>query len=305
MDDPLRAPGSELEYTLRIDADDAERVADEIADLERLGPYPLIPSGARRIRDVYVDTEDRRLRGRRASLRVRHVGDDAWLTLKGAGKRLPAGGVDRPELELPWSPDALERVVARLEGYGVELPDATVGEPSGPLDALGRLSLRVVQDRSTLRRRSAVRRPRSSGGGDPSAGRDAPAADGSRRPNASADGGAPGDSPLAVLAVDRVEFRPGETGAGTPARDAVRTVVHHEVEIEARAPDGREHVGEVARLLRDRYGRVLVPWDRSKLSTGEALERLARRGALAELLTADGRLSPEGYALIEARDGDG
>ncbi len=106
-----------------------------------------------------VDPMDSGLLGRRAALRLRHEGPAVRIALKVEGREVRPGTSDRAELELPWSDEALERVSAELGALGLRLPRAA---PAGgaPAEMLGRMGLRVVQDRATVRRvRDVVRGP--------------------------------------------------------------------------------------------------------------------------------------------------
>jgi hypothetical protein len=63
-----------------------------------------------------------------------------------------AGGVERVELELPWSGAALQKVMGELAAHGLN-PDARVDIPASPSthEALHELGFLIIQDRSTRR----------------------------------------------------------------------------------------------------------------------------------------------------------
>lgn len=96
-------------------------------------------------------------------------------------------------------------------------------------------------------------------------------------------------SPVGELAVDEVRYRV-----------AGRTIVHREVEVEAAEgeADPRGLVSRAARELADRFGPALRPWDRAKLATGRALERLAEEETGVPLDGEDG-LPAELYDRLE------
>lgn len=143
----------EVEAKLAIVSQKPREVVEEVAALSSLGRFRLVSRGTLSLRDSYLDREDGALRRAGASLRIRTAGEERWITLKGASEKdAGMGMVERDELELPWSMEALERIVAALAGLGVRLRPSG-GVPDGePLEALGALGLSVVQDRATKRR---------------------------------------------------------------------------------------------------------------------------------------------------------
>jgi inorganic triphosphatase YgiF len=101
-----------------------------------------------------------------------------------------------------------------------------------------------------------------------------------------ADGGAGGS--VAELAVDEVTYR---LVAGT--------VRHHEVEIEAKAPEGAEYLPIAAAELRASFPSALAPWPHGKLATGLAIEHLLATPEGVEMV-AEGHLSPAAYPRLAA-----
>lgn len=267
----------EVEAALAVCAEEPMGVVRRILGLREAG-LPLEPRSERRFRDVYLDTAERALRERGLALRIRREGDAEQVTLKGEGRALPGGGVERLEVEASATGRGLEELWEAAAREGVELPGEPRGRPSGPPgseagaatgfaapsaagEVLRGMGFRVVQERRTLRRRRAVLRPDAAG-------------------------------EAGELAVDRVEFRlPGGT------------VLHREVEVEGLGPDAGRVVERVAGALRDRFPGALRPWDHSKLATGEALEALADETGLEALARADGSLRLRAYDALEERLG--
>lgn len=93
----------------------------------------------------------------------------------------------------------------------------------------------------------------------------------------------------AELAVDAVRYRFQRIEAW-----------HHEVEVESKGPHGEDALRTAALALRQRFPE-LTPWTRGKLSTGRAVEQLAREGRLEALLGPGGDLTPAAYTRIEGR----
>lgn len=247
----------EVEITLAVSSETPAEVADRIAALDRLGSYRLHWLDVRELRDVYLDTPARELRERALALRLRREDDGWWITLKGAARPAAGGAVERSELELEWSPAGFRRILRVLRARGVDLPGASSvpSDPDGgdPVQVAGGAGFRVVQDRRTRRTRARVE-----------------AADG-------------GEEPLAWLVVDTVRFR---TASG-------RAVRHREVEVEATPGAPEEVPGDVAGLLRRRFGDVLRPWEHPKLATGQAVAGTEPPAG------PDGDLLPAAYDRLE------
>ncbi|HKQ01001.1 MAG TPA: CYTH domain-containing protein [Actinomycetes bacterium] len=138
----------EVEGVLLVRADDQEAAGDRVAALEVVDRFQLRPLPARRIRDVYIDTDDGALAGSRVAFRLREQDGRPLLTLKADAVRSGLAS-ERLELEAPWSADALRVALEELARRGVELPTpAEVGEPLADLAALG---LHPTQTRETTR----------------------------------------------------------------------------------------------------------------------------------------------------------
>ena len=97
-----------------------------------------------------------------------------------------------------------------------------------------------------------------------------------------------GGAVLAELAIDAVTYR---LDAGT--------IRHHEVEIEAKAPEGAAYLPRALEALRARFGAALLPWLHGKLETGLAIPRLLAAGD-AGALVAGGHLTPDAYPRLAA-----
>ncbi len=156
----------EVEAKLVIRSDRPRSVAEEIASQAVVGRFRLLPRGTLALQDTYFDTRSEDLRRAGASVRIRAVDGARWITLKGAAAKDAASGtVERDETELPWSREALDRVVVALSALGVRLSASTAKiKGHDPVSALRALGLRVIQDRATERR---VRDVVGEEGGDP------------------------------------------------------------------------------------------------------------------------------------------
>jgi inorganic triphosphatase YgiF len=143
--------GREVEGVLLVNADDQAAAGDRVAALETVDRFQLRPRPARRIRDVYIDTDDGALAGSRVAFRLREQDGRPLLTLKADAVRSGLAS-ERLELEAPWSAEALQAALEELRRRGVELPtsfeEAGAGEPLADLAALG---LHPTQTRETTR----------------------------------------------------------------------------------------------------------------------------------------------------------
>jgi CYTH domain len=260
----LAQPPLEVEAALVVCAPAPLVVRERLAALAALPGFRLLPRPELSLGDTYVDTPDRALAAGGVALRVRTVdGADALLTYK-AQVRRTAAGVERVEIEAPWSPAALDAVLAELARDGLRLTRPDPGELAGgedPLPVLLGLGLEVVQARVNRRiPRDVVR-----------------------------EGGPAG--PVAELAVDAVAYH-------LPAGVARL----HEVEVEAKGAGGADlaTVERVMAALRQRFGDELAPWPHGKLVTGHAIQALLDAGRLDGLRDPDGTLRPAAYQRIAA-----
>lgn len=260
MPSPDPAAPVEIEVTLAVCAEDPGQVLARIATLTRVGPFSLRPRDTLAIRDIYLDTPAGDLCTRGLGLRVREIAPDRWLTLKGPSRTSRPGYAERLEIEAPWSLAALKRIAGELEPLGIAIPaPPEESARAEPREVLQACGLKVIQDR---RARRVLRDAAMPGPG--------------------------GAKVLAELAMDSVTYRFGE-----------HEVCLHEVEVELKAGGNQAVIDQAVEGLTATFGPDLRPWSPSKLSTGLALEALAGKGSLADLLDAENNLRPKGYDVIQ------
>jgi len=141
---------TEIETTLIICSEDPETVVEEIADIKTILNYQLFPNENKKIHDWYWDTEDNSLLKNRLSLRFREVNSKQLITLKGDAKISNWGGVERLEIELPWSKESLLKILGEIKERNVilnRLPDQLDFDSS--IDVYKELGFNLVQDRET------------------------------------------------------------------------------------------------------------------------------------------------------------
>ncbi|MFQ6102203.1 MAG: CYTH domain-containing protein [Anaerolineae bacterium] len=249
----------ESEAALIIRSENPRAVARQVAGLTSIAGYRLLPRGSMAIHDVYFDTLNHALQTQELALRVREIGAAHWITLKGQSQPSSWGGVNRLEIEVPWSQNALTRVVKELVGRGIKMPQQRQDfDRTQPLEVMTSLGLEVIQERETHRQARDI----------VSAGEE------SRL--------------LAELAIDSVVYRFGD-----------QQIHHHEVEIEVKAEGVFAAIDTVIETLVTICGPALRRWDHSKLTTGKAIEKMLGEGALQGLLDANSNLKPAAYDRID------
>jgi len=202
----------EVEAKLVVMAEAPRVVTDEVALLTSICGWTLTDHRSVAIRDVYFDLPTRSLEERGVALRLRSTADDVLLAVKGPEIRV-GQALQREELELPWAGGALDRIIARLLSWGIEIPECrSYGDSKEAHDVLGTLGLVLVQDRETRRRLGDVRQNQLS------------------------------DNAIAELAVDEVIYHMSG-----------RNVRHHEVEIELSSSGGGAVLEELIDWLCQRW----------------------------------------------------
>lgn len=141
----------EMEATLAICSEHAAAIAQSIAEISRVATYGIIAGPRQSILDSYFDTPDGALASRNWALRLRETEETRLIALKGPSTHVTSGGVQRVELEIPWSTEALERIRREISALPID-----VGQMSLPVDnsleeALREAGLRIIQQRNTRR----------------------------------------------------------------------------------------------------------------------------------------------------------
>jgi hypothetical protein len=249
----------EIEATLIIRSEDPLSAVASIGALSSVAGYPLSPQDSVSIQDYYVDTPDGALRRADFSLRVREINTLPWLTLKGPPRPIAHGLVERLEMEVPWSEDALFRICDELAYHSVRFCPTLHGDDSAPpSEVLALMGLERVQYRENHRQIRNILRPYENNG-----------------------------LALAELSIDSVVYHFEK-----------RQVRHYEVEVEAKSEDGIEVLPVVIQDLVTAYPATLQKWDHGKLSIGRAVEALLMQGALEGLVNEYGQLMPWAYSEI-------
>jgi len=258
---------SEMEATLIICSQDPEEVAQKIVALTEIKNYRLLPQKPKTIHDIYFDKHDPKsekgdfiLEAKKMALRVREIGATHLITLKGPSKKTDWGGIERPEMERLWCKDAVTSVLKETKHKKLKkLQLSEDFDRKQPRDVMIGLSLKVVQDRETLRQiRNVV------------------ALDDD-------------DSPIfGEMAIDSVTYTFGK-----------QKILHYEVELESKMRDGANVVKAVSENLVKMFEPALRRWDYGKLATGKAIEKLLDEGALEGLVDGKNKLKLSAYDKID------
>jgi hypothetical protein len=251
----------ESEVALIIRSKKPQVIARQIAGLSSIAKCQLLPRGSEEIHDVYFDTLDDAFQPQKLALRIREGGNETLITLKGPSRQEDGGGVERIEIEGPWSKDMLATIVEQLADWGIEMrPPDQEFDLKDPRDDLINQGLKVVQDRRTHRQaRDVVRAGEEDG------------------------------PKLAELAIDSVVYHFDN-----------HKIRHYEVEIEAKTEEGLRPLKPlIDGLIKMFGGETLRKTEHSKLAVGFALQALLVEGALEGLIDLDGNLKPAAYDKID------
>src|SRR5207245_11364041 len=92
-----------------------------VTPLELLNGYSLRPPGKFQRHDIYFETASGSLARKRINLRLRKR-EDGWLiTMKRSPGLLQWKRNERAELELAWSHESMDRILAELSAKGIRL----------------------------------------------------------------------------------------------------------------------------------------------------------------------------------------
>ena len=143
----------ELEATLVICSENAQDIANRISKLTFVSDYQLIPQKSKDINDLYWDTSKEILRENKTSLRLRKIDEDLLITIKGGASLTEWGGVERLEIEVPWSKNGFFRIIRELKNYSIDLPQNDKNfNMKRPQESFVNLGLELIQDRKTDRK---------------------------------------------------------------------------------------------------------------------------------------------------------
>ena len=247
--------GREIESILLILSDHPEELVKKISDKTSVGDFSLVNPLTKLLSDTYFDTPNHLLSHRKLNLRIRTDNQDHWITMKTHPRRTLWGGMVRSEMEVPWSPNALEKVVSELkipQAQSVSLNNSAAG--SDPIGLLKSRGLVPIQHRETQRQVRDV-----TSGAHPSL-------------------------VLAELDIDSVLYD----------FDGQRIRLF-EIEVESKSEKGPGVVKSVTKSLKGEYGTLLRSWRHGKLATGNGIIKMLKAGELGPFIDAENRLLPAAF----------
>ncbi len=230
----------ETEVTMIICSDTPQAVLEQIGELQYIGNYRLSPQGIKTIRDCYLDTPDGALAARRLALRIRDMGGQEWLTVKGAATIRAHHAIERLEIESPWPSAAARDMLVELRLSGIKLPGiAAVENEMTALASMTTLGFVRVEEHTTQRDlRNVFLRDTA------------------------------GRHLVAELAIDSVVYRLENA-----------EYRHRELEIESKDGENTNTLGSLSHAFVTQYSPALRIWYHSKLATALALRTLIEKDA--------------------------
>src|SRR5439155_9418749 len=117
--------------------------------LHSLMVYNLRASASFQFHEMNLENASGSLRRKRINLRIRK-GKDGWLiTMKRSPGLLQWRRNERAELELVWSHESLDRILAELSAKGITLSAHQNLDMTNPVETMKSIGLFILQDRET------------------------------------------------------------------------------------------------------------------------------------------------------------
>jgi len=146
----------EKEIVLMVDSVDPKATIQRVSKLNSLKGYSLRAAASFQFHDIYFETASGSLRRKRLNLRIRK-GKDGWLiTMKRSPGLLQWRRNERAELELVWSHESLDRILAELSAKGITLSAHQHLDMTNPVETMKSIGLFILQDRETERNTKSV-----------------------------------------------------------------------------------------------------------------------------------------------------
>ncbi len=137
-------PDLRLETKLSINSDELEGIMQELQRKAHIGDFSLGPRNTLKIKDIYFDTTEFRLKEKGCYLRLRKLGGEELLTLRQYTNRDDNQILNTIEIKDLATRDTLLRILRRLtEKKILKVSESTILElPVGLYDCMAKLGLR-------------------------------------------------------------------------------------------------------------------------------------------------------------------
>ncbi|HHO75521.1 MAG TPA: CYTH domain-containing protein [Deltaproteobacteria bacterium] len=140
----------ELETTLLVDCSQPEAVMKNLAARQTLGPYEIRAEGSILMKDQYFDTKKRSLAGQGIALRLRRIGPQCLVCIKGKEHIHEWGGIERLEIEKPWSRQTHDQIISCLGETGLKGDENSLYRDD-PCETFSHMGMNCIQHRQTNR----------------------------------------------------------------------------------------------------------------------------------------------------------
>jgi inorganic triphosphatase YgiF len=143
---------TETEATLIVASENPEQILGKIGEISSVHNYQLLPGVKLTLNDCYFDKLSGDLSSRNWALRIRQIDEQSWIAAKGPSRETTPGVLERVEMEVAWSPEALDKLSKLLARHGIfinGLQERRISED--PLEFFRDVGLRVIQKRQIAR----------------------------------------------------------------------------------------------------------------------------------------------------------
>lgn len=250
----------ENEAALAVYSNNPKQVIESLSIIPFVENYRLLFHSPKHIHDVYFDTPSGLLKDRKIGLRLRREGSSQLITLKGPDESSTVGIHRRTELELYWSLDAINRVMAELSKVDIEFNRSDMKSyVDDPLRAMIHIGFKVIQDRETCRQIRIIKLNQEL------------------------------NSALVELDIDSTIYHFGKLD-----------VRYYSLEIEEKSKISEEMLNSIVDDIIERFPNSLKRWSHSKLTTGKAIAEMLNEGSLRNLLNENNELTSLALDRLES-----
>jgi hypothetical protein len=241
----------ENEAVLAVYSNNPKQVMEALIAMPSLQNYKLVVHPSKHIHDIYFDTPSTSLKDKKMALRLRHEDSRQLITLKGPTESFKMGIHKRPELELPWSIDAINKIVDELQQVDIHLDRNDMNSYiDDPVGSMIRIGFEIIQDRETYRRIRIITLNDELKSG------------------------------IVELDIDSTVYHFDN-----------QHVHYHNLETEEKSAISNNMLDSIVDDIIQRFPKSLKRWSYSKLATGKAISKMLDEGSLKNLLNEHDELT--------------